>query len=320
VLGEQAAQKGSLVGPDRLRFDFSYGKALLPEQIGKIEDLVNGKILTNAPVLTEVLPIAQAKAKGAVAIFEEKYGDVVRVLTMTADSVELCGGTHARALGDIGLFKIITEGGVAAGVRRIEAATGLNALAYVREIEGTLRTAAKAVRASAGDLPEKLDRLLERDRQLEKEVADLKRKLALGGSGGGGVDEWLKAARPVTGGKVVALRVDDVDAATLRETADQIRDKLVDGVVLVLSHQGGKVHLVVTVSKSLLGTFKAGDIVKQVAQLVGGSGGGRPDMAQAGGTDPTRIDEAIDRFYALVGAAPAQAPAQPPEGGQRSEY
>ena len=320
VLGEQAAQKGSLVGPDRLRFDFSYGKALLPEQIGKIEDLVNGKILTNAPVLTEVLPIAQAKAKGAVAIFEEKYGDVVRVLTMTADSVELCGGTHARALGDIGLFKIITEGGVAAGVRRIEAATGLNALAYVREIEGTLRTAAKAVRASAGDLPEKLDRLLERDRQLEKEVADLKRKLALGGSGGGGVDEWLKAARPVTGGKVVALRVDDVDAATLRETADQIRDKLVDGVVLVLSHQGGKVHLVVTVSKSLLGTFKAGDIVKQVAQLVGGSGGGRPDMAQAGGTDPTRIDEAIDRFYALVGAAPAQAPAPPPEGGQRSEY
>ena len=201
MLGEQAVQKGSLVGPDRLRFDFSYGKALAADEIARIEDLVNGKVLSNAPVLTEVLPIDQAKARGARAIFEEKYGDVVRVLTMTPDSVELCGGTHARALGDIGLFKIMSETGVAAGVRRIEGATGLNALHYVRELEGTLKAAAKAVRAGATDLPEKIDRLVERDRQLEKEVADLKRKVALGGSGSGEptCDDHRTRARPGAG-------------------------------------------------------------------------------------------------------------------------
>ena len=305
VLGEQAAQKGSLVGPDRLRFDFSYGKGLTPEEITRIEDLVNAKVLTNAPVLTEVLPIDRAKAAGAMAIFEEKYGDVVRVLTMTPDSVELCGGTHARALGDIGLFKVISEGGVAAGVRRIEGATGLNALAYVRELEGTLKAVARTLRSGTADVPEKVERLLERDRQLEKEVAELKRKLVQGSGsgGGGGIDEWLKSARPLANGvagKAVAVRMDDADAATLRETADQLRDKLGDGVVLLGSVQGAKVQLVVTVSKSLIGSFKAGDIIKQVAQVVGGAGGGRPDMAQAGGTDVTKLDEALDRFYALV--------------------
>ena len=185
VLGEQAQQKGSLVGPDRLRFDFSFGKAVTPEELQRIEDLVNGKVLTAAPVLTEVLPIAEARAKGAMAIFEEKYGDVVRVLTMTKDSVELCGGTHARSLGEIGLFKIVSEGGVAAGVRRIEAATGLNALAYVRQLEGTIKQAARAVKCGAADVAEKVEKLVERDRQLEKEIADLKRKLALSGGGGG---------------------------------------------------------------------------------------------------------------------------------------
>jgi alanyl-tRNA synthetase len=305
VLGEQAAQKGSLVGPDRLRFDFSYGKGLTPDEISRIEDLVNAKVLTNAPVITEVLPIDQAKARGATAIFEEKYGDVVRVLTMTPDSVELCGGTHARALGDIGLFKILSEGGVAAGVRRIEAATGLNALAYVREVEGTLRTAAKALRAGMLDLPEKIARLIERDRQLERDVVDLKRKLAQGGAGasGGGVEEKLAAARPLSGGRIgkaVALRVDDLDAAMLREVAEQARDKLGDAAVLVASVQGQKVQLVVAVSKSLVGALKAGELVKQVAAIVGGSGGGRSDMAQAGGTDVTKVDEAIARFYELT--------------------
>src|SRR5580698_6501146 len=185
VLGEQAQQKGSLVGPDRLRFDFSYGKAVLPDELQKIEDLVNAKVLTAAPVLTEVLPIAEARAKGAVAIFEEKYGDVVRVLTMTRDSVELCGGTHARSLGEIGLFKITSEQGLASGVRRIEAATGLNALAYVRRLEGTLRSAARSVKSGVGDVADKIEKLVERDRALEKEVADLKRKVAMGGGGGG---------------------------------------------------------------------------------------------------------------------------------------
>ena len=305
VVGEHAAQKGSLVGPDRLRFDFSHGKALSPEEVSRIEDLVNAKVLTNAPVLTEVLPIDQAKARGAMAIFEEKYGDIVRVLTMTSDSVELCGGTHARALGDIGLFKITSEGGVAAGVRRIEAATGLNALAYVRELEGTMRGAARLLRAGVADVPEKLERLVEHERQLEKAVADLKRKVAEGGgSGGGGVEAWVKQARDLRGGvgKAVAVRIDDADAATLRDLADQLRDKLGDSVVLVASASAAasKVQLVVTVAKSLVGSFKAGDIVKQVAQVVGGSGGGRPDMAQAGGTDTSKVEDALARFHALV--------------------
>jgi alanyl-tRNA synthetase len=304
VLGEQAAQRGSLVGPDRLRFDFSYGKALTEEEVARIEDLVNAKILTNAPVLTEVLPVDQARARGAIAIFEEKYGDIVRVLTMTPDSVELCGGTHARALGDIGLFKILSEGGVAAGVRRIEAATGLNALAYVRDLEGTVKAAARTLRAAVGEVPDKLERLVERDRQLEKDVAELKRKLASGGSGEG--PDRLKDARPLKdglGGRALAVRVDDVDAATQRQLADQLRDKLGDAVVLVSSAVGGKAQLVVTVSKSLLGAFKAGDLVKQVAEVVGGTGGGRPDMAQAGGSDVTKLDDAAARFYALVATA-----------------
>ena len=216
VLGEQATQKGSLVSADRLRFDFAHGKALAPEEVARIEDLVNGKVLTDAPVLTEVLPIDEARKRGAVAIFEEKYGDVVRMLTMTKDSVELCGGTHARALGEIGLFKIVSEQGLAAGVRRIEAATGYNALAYVRSVEGALRGAARLVKGSPGEVAEKIEKLVERERHLEKEVADLKRKLAMGavggGSGGGGSTicsagrETCRAARPSRSGSRSATR------------------------------------------------------------------------------------------------------------------
>jgi alanyl-tRNA synthetase len=309
VLGEQATQKGSLVGPDRLRFDFSHGRAVAVEQLLAIEDLVNGKILTNAPVETEVVPVDVARARGAMAIFEEKYGDVVRVLTMSRDSVELCGGTHARALGDIGLFKIVSEAGVAAGVRRIEAVTGLNALAYVRELETVVKVAAHAVRSGTSDLPEKIEKIIEKERALEKEIALLKRKLALGGShGGGGVDEHLQSAREIPFGKALAVRIDDSDAGTLRELADRLRDKLGDCVVLVGGVSADKVQLVVTVSKSLIGRYKAGDVVKQVADVVGGSGGGRPDMAQAGGALVGKIDDALARFYVVLGnAAPSVA-------------
>jgi alanyl-tRNA synthetase len=301
VLGEHAAQKGSLVGPDRLRFDFSHGKGLTSEQMDAIEDLVNAKILTNAPVETEVLPIEEARRRGAMAIFEEKYGEVVRVLTMTPDSVELCGGTHARALGEIGLFKILSEGGVAAGVRRIEAATGLYALAYVRKLEATVKSAARAVRSGTADLPEKLDKILEQSQRLEKEVGDLKRKLAMGGGNArGGLEELVHGAREISGGRALAVRVEGAEASTLREMADTLRDKLGDGVVLVCAAGADKVQLVVTVSKGLTGRYKAGDIVKQVATVVGGSGGGRPDMAQAGGTNVSKIDEAMARFYAVV--------------------
>ncbi len=295
VLGEQASQKGSLVGPDRLRFDFAFGRAVTAHEISLIEDLVNQKVLANAPVETEVMPIDKARTTGAMAIFEEKYGDVVRVLTMTKDSVELCGGTHARALGEIGLFKIVSETGVAAGVRRIEGATGLNALTYVRQIKTTLDEAAEVVGTSSGQLPRALEKLAVDRKALEKEVVDLKRKVAMGG--GGGAEAEMAKAREIPGGKALALKVDIADPATMRELAEQLRDKLGDAVVLVGAASADKAQLVLTVSKSLVGRYKAGDLIKPIAQMVGGSGGGRPDMAQAGGPHIDKLDEALAAFY-----------------------
>ncbi len=266
VLGEQATQKGSLVSPERLRFDFAHNKAMTAEEIAKVEDMVNAKILSDAPVLTEILPIDEARKRGAVAIFEEKYGDVVRMLTMTKDSVELCGGTHARALGEIGCFKITSEQGLAAGVRRIEAVTGLGALAYLRSVEGALRDAARVVKSAPGEVVAKLDRLIERERSLEKEIAALKRELALGGGGdaaaggGGGLSDVLGKARDVPGGKALALRLPVGDAATLRETAEKLRDKLGESVVLVGAAGKDKAMLVLAVSKGLVGRYNAGDL------------------------------------------------------------
>ncbi len=303
VVGESAQQKGSLVAPDRLRFDYSSGRPLTPEEIQRIEDLVNEKILSDAPVQTEVLPQAEARKRGAIAIFEEKYGDVVRVLTMTKDCVELCGGTHARALGEIGMFKILSESGVAAGVRRIEAATGFNALAYVRQLEATVKNAARLVKAAPHELPEKIEKLIEDTKKLDKELAETKRKLALGGGGGaagGGLERWLAGARELPFGKALAVKVDVTDAAMLRELAEKLRDKLGDSIVLVGAVAGPKAMLVLTVSKSLTDRFKAGELIRPVAQVLGGSGGGRPDMAQAGGTDVAKIDEALEKLYALV--------------------
>jgi alanyl-tRNA synthetase len=301
VLGEQATQKGSLVAPDRLRFDFAHNSAMTDAEIARVEDLVNGKILSDAPVLTEVLPIDEARRRGAVAIFEEKYGDVVRMLTMTADSVELCGGTHARALGEIGLFKVLSEQGLAAGVRRIEATTGLNALSHVRAVEGALRAVARSLKASAGEVPEKVDKLVERERRLEKEVADLKRGLAMGaGSSGGGLDEMLKGARDVPGGKALAVKLPVGDAATLREAAEKLRDRLGESVVMVGAPGKDKAMLVLTVSKGLTGRYNAGELVKSIAQVLGGSGGGRPDMAQAGGANIEKLDEALESLYARL--------------------
>jgi len=310
TLGETATQKGSLVGPERLRFDYSAAKALTPEQLQRIEDLVNDKIMLGAPVVTEVLEQAQAKARGAMAIFGDKYGEFVRVLTMTSDSVELCGGTHVRNLGEIGLFKIASESGVAAGVRRIEAVTGRNALHYVRGLETSIKTAAKLIKASPHDLPERLEKWVEDTKRIEKELADTKRKLAFGGGGVAGakgeadgtqgLDALAAKAKALGFGQVLAARVDVEDAAMLRELAERLRDKLGEAIVLLGSGAGGKAQLVCTVSKSLTSRFKAGDLVRPVAQMLGGSGGGRPDMAQAGGTDVTKLDEALERLYGLV--------------------
>ncbi len=301
VVGEQATQKGSLVAPERLRFDFSHARALSGEEVSRIEDLVNAKVLSDAPVLTEVLPIDEARKRGAVAIFEEKYGDVVRMLTMTSDSVELCGGTHARALGEIGCFKIVSDQGLAAGVRRIEAVTGHNALSYMRSIEATVRGVARAVKASPAEVVEKVDKIVEREHKLEKEVADLQRKLAMGAGGsGGGLDDMLRGAREIPGGKALAVKASVGDAATLREMAEKLRDRLGESVVLVGGAGKDKAMLVLTVSRGMTGRFNAGDLVKGIAQVVGGSGGGRPDMAQAGGTQLDKLDEALESLYARL--------------------
>jgi alanyl-tRNA synthetase len=302
VLGEQATQKGSLVGPDRLRFDFAHGGPMTRDEVKRVEELVNEKVLGDAPVLTEVLPIDEARKRGAVAIFEEKYGDVVRMLTMTKDSVELCGGTHARSLGEIGLFKIKSEQGLAAGVRRIEAATGLNALHWVQEVEQMGIEAARAAGTGFDKLAVHVERLVSDRKQLEKQIADLKRQVAMGGGGaaGGGIDDMLRGARDIPGGKALALKATVGDAATLREMAEKVRDKLGDAVVLVGALANDKAMLVLVVSKALTDRYKAGELIRGIAQVVGGSGGGRPDMAQAGGTDVAKLDEALESLYARL--------------------
>ena len=306
VLGEHAQQKGSRVGPDVLRFDFTHNKPLTREESAKIEDLANAKILTNAPVITEVLSMDEAKKRGAMAIFEEKYGDTVRMLTMTSEVIELCGGTHARALGDIGLFKIVSEGGVAAGVRRIFATTGLNALEHVRQADAELWRARLAVKAQGGDLVEKINKITAHERELEKKVADLERRLLEGGGGsggtggtGGGIESMLAGAKEFGGVKVLAQRVTDgTNAAALRELAEKLRDKLGENAaVLVASVAEGKAQLTVMITKAATEKIKAGDLIKVVAGVVGGRGGGRPDMAQAGGPDVTKIDEAVAATY-----------------------
>ena len=297
VLGETATQKGSLVGPERLRFDFAHGKSLGDDEVRRIEDLVNSKVLTDAPVQTEVLPIDEAKKRGAMAIFEEKYGDVVRVLTMTKDSVELCGGTHARALGEIGMFKIVSDSALAAGVRRIEAVTGLNTLAHFRSMESTGKHAAQTLGVGLSQLGERAEKLVAEKKTMEREIADLKRKVAMGGSG---ASDHTKEARDIPGGKALAVRADVPDAATLRELAEKLRDKLGPSVVLVGAAGADKAMLVLTVSKELTDKWKAGDLIRGVAEIVGGKGGGRPDMAQAGGTEVGKLDEALQSLYARL--------------------
>jgi alanyl-tRNA synthetase len=294
VIGGHAQQKGSQVGPDRLRFDFTSNRALTPAELAQVEDLVNQRTLGNHAIRTVVLNMEVARKRGAMMIFEEKYGDVVRMLSM-AESTELCGGTHARATGDIGLFKIISEQGVAAGVRRIIAVTGEGALAYLRELESSLARVASLAKATPANVAEKVEKLGQRERQLEKQIEELERKLSTGA--GGGIDALLASARDVAGVKVLGVKSEVTDRGALRELAEQLRDKLGPSIVLVGSVADGKAQLVLTVTKSLNDRFKAGDLIRPIAQLVGGSGGGRPDMAQAGGTEIAKLDEAIDAIY-----------------------
>ncbi|MCA9619847.1 MAG: alanine--tRNA ligase, partial [Myxococcales bacterium] len=308
VLGPHAMQKGSLVGPDVLRFDFAHNQAMSSDEVARVEDLVNDKILVNAPVETEVLAIDEARARGAVAIFEEKYGDEVRVLTMTADSVELCGGTHCQRLGDIGVFKIVSEGGTAAGVRRILAATGQNALHHIRAQEDELRRARIAAKATTGgDLADKIDKIMQGEKALERKLKALEKQLLEGGAsgGGGGLDDMLHKAKTVDGLSVLGVRLPDgTNMGSLRELAEKLRDRLGEqSVVLAATKNGDKAQLAITVSKAATKRVKAGDLVKVIAAKVGGSGGGRPDMAQAGGTNPEGLDDAVAAIYDEVARA-----------------
>jgi alanyl-tRNA synthetase len=303
VLGPQAQQKGSLVGPDRLRFDFTHNSPLTDAEVTEIERLVNHAVLQNHRITTELLTMEQARERGAMMIFEEKYGDVVRLLTMGMSS-ELCGGTHARATGEIGLFKISGEQGVAAGVRRLIASTGMGSLEYVQATERRLNEAARALKTTPQSLLEKLDKVLSQQKALQRSVDELQKKLATGGTSHS-LGDLLSRAQQVSGVTVLGVRTDVTDRAALRELAEQLRDKLGDSIVLVGSESEGKAQLVLTVAKALNGRFKAGELIRPVANLVGGAGGGRPDMAQAGGTEPGKLTEAIDAIYATVRGAAA---------------
>ncbi|MCQ4287020.1 alanine--tRNA ligase [Pseudomonas stutzeri] len=296
ILGEHVSQKGSLVDSQRLRFDFSHFEAIKPEQLKALEDKVNAEIRGNSVVEIEETDIETAKSKGAMALFGEKYGDQVRVLTMGGDfSVELCGGTHVNRTGDIGLFKITSEGGVAAGVRRIEAVTGAQALAYLNGAEEQLKEAAALVKGSRENLLDKLGAMLERNRQLEKELEQLKAKAA---SATG--NDLAGSAVDVKGVKTLAARVDGLDGKALLALVDQLKNKLGSGVILLGGVQDEKVVLVAGVTPDLTGRLRAGDLMKQAAAAVGGKGGGRPDMAQGGGSDAGRLDEALALALSFV--------------------
>ncbi|UAW97456.1 alanine--tRNA ligase [Halopseudomonas nanhaiensis] len=291
TLGEHVQQKGSLVDSLRLRFDFSHFEAISSEQLRRIEDMVNEHIRLNTEVAIEVTDIETAKRKGAMALFGEKYGDRVRVLTMgNGFSVELCGGTHVSRTGDIGLFKITSEAGVAAGVRRIEAVTGQPAFDYLVSLEEQLRQVAQMVRGSRDNALEKVSGLVERNRQMEKEIEQLKAKAASAvGS------DLAGAAQSVAGMQVLVQRVDGADGKALLALVDQLKNKLGSAVVMLGGELDGKVVLVAGVTKDLTGRVKAGDLIRHAASAVGGKGGGRPDMAQGGGTEPAKLDSAMSQ-------------------------
>ncbi len=297
VLGEQVTQAGSLVAPDRLRFDFTHDEPLGEDQVREIEDLVNGLILENVPARHEIKSHQQALEEGAIAIFEEKYGDQVRVVSF-GPSVELCGGTHAKATGDIGSFRIVSQSAIGAGVRRVEAQTGRGVIEQARADARALREAARLLRSAPGEVAERVRRLLERQRELEREIEKTRRELRSGGA-----TDPMQHVQERAGVKVLASEVAGASPKELRMMVDELKQRLGSGIVLLLSTQDGKVALALGVTKDLTGRFKAGELIKPVAEALGGSGGGRPDFAQAGGTRVDAVPEAIERFHRAVDAA-----------------
>ncbi|RLJ22017.1 alanine--tRNA ligase [bacterium endosymbiont of Escarpia laminata] len=288
ILGEHVAQKGSLVDAERLRFDFSHFEPISREQLQEIEQMVNEQIRRNHPVETQIMSLDDARESGAKALFGEKYTDEVRVLSMGDFSTELCGGTHANAVGDIGLCKITSESGIAAGVRRIEGVTGQRALEWVEADEERVQRLADLVKSGRDDIEEKVINILDRNRKLEKELEQLKAKLA---SAAG--SDLASGAIEVGGVKVLAAKLESADPKSLRDTMDQLKNKLGSAVIVLATVSGEKVSLVAGITKDLTGKMKAGDLVRMVAEQVGGKGGGRPDMAQAGGNNPEALPDAL---------------------------
>ena len=295
VLGEHVQQKGSLVDAEKTRFDFAHNAPLTDAQIADVEARVNAEILENHATAARVMPIDEAQKTGAMMLFGEKYGDEVRVLDI-GSSRELCGGTHVERTGDIGLFKIVSESGVSAGVRRVEAVTGGNALAYLQSLEGTVHRLAGALKAAPGEVPARLDQVLEHVRALEKELAALKGKLA---SSQG--DDLAQRAVDIKGLKVLAARLDGADAKALRDTLDKLKDKLKTAVIVLAAVDGGKVQLAAGVTGDSTARVQAGELVNFVARQVGGKGGGKADMAMAGGTDPSHLEAALASVAGWVG-------------------
>ena len=290
ILGEHVGQRGSLVEPGRFRFDFTHFSAIEQAELDRIEDLVNDAIRENVAVESKTIPVDQAHAEGAMALFGEKYGDMVRMVSMGAISKELCGGTHVSRTGDIGMFKILSEGGIAAGVRRIEGVTGAGAVRYVRAMESELRQIADKLKASRSDIVKRLEKTLDEKKAKEREVETLKQKLA----SGAGSKSILSGLKEINGIRVVVQNLEDVtDPKSLREYGDRLKDALGSGVALLGANADGKGLLLAIVTKDLTDRFHAGNIVKKAATVLGGSGGGRPDMAQAGGPDNSKMEEAL---------------------------
>jgi len=297
VLGEHVKQAGSLVSADRLRFDFTHFSAMTADEINRVEGLVNGFVMDNAPVVTSQMQISEAIEAGATALFDEKYGDSVRVVRVGDVSMELCGGTHVRAAGDIGLFKIVSEAGIAAGVRRIEALTGFGALGFVRQMEDEQRAIASLLKAEGGNPLDRLEKMLGRQRELQREIESLQGRLNAAASG-----DLLSRAVEINGVRLLAVQVQVEDIKGLRDLSDTLKDHLGEGVIVLGADIGGKANLLVAVSRELSAKIKAGDIIKQLAPLVGGSGGGKPELAQAGGSQPEKIGEALALVAQLLGS------------------
>ena len=293
VLGEHVLQRGSWVGPDVCHFDFTHNEAMTVEQIQEVEDIVNREILANTAVKCEVMPIEEAKKSGALMLFGEKYGETVRVLTI-GSSIEFCGGTHVARTGDIGSFKVLSEGGIAAGIRRIEMTTGMNVVALTRKQEATIKDAARVLKTPVDLVVNKAETVFETVKSLEKQITQLKTKLATAAAA-----ELVNSAKEMDGYKLVVSRA-DTDAKSLRGMAETLRDKLGTAVVVLACENDGKVQVVAAVSKSLIARMKAGEIVSHVAQVLGGKGGGKPDLAMAGASDATHLGEALAGVEAFL--------------------